>query len=56
MRSATVVLPVPGRPVNDMCRLGAVVASPTCLRARSTTSRAAISRMRVFTGRRPIRS
>ena len=30
MRAATVVLPVPGLPVNDMCKLGGVVERPTC--------------------------
>ena len=28
MRSATVVLPVPGLPVNHMCRLGACACKP----------------------------
>ena len=56
MRIATVVLPVPGLPVKLMCRVGGSVARPSLWRARSTTSSAAVSRMRRFTGARPISS
>ena len=56
IRSATVVLPVPGLPVKLMCRVGVSCARPSFLRARSTSSSAAISRMRVLTGARPINS
>ena len=34
MRSATVVLPVPGLPVKLMCSVGAPAARPSCSRAR----------------------
>src|ERR1700751_4131981 len=54
--SATVVLPVPGLPVNDMCRVGYVLASDILWRMRSTSRSEAISRIRVFTGTRPINS
>src|ERR687894_650322 len=50
MRRATVVFPVPGLPLKHMCSDGRSDASPCSRRRRSTTSRAAISRMRVFTG------
>ena len=56
MRSATVVLPVPGLPVKDMCRLGACACSPRFMRSLSITSSAAISRMRALIGASPIRS
>src|SRR5438034_671339 len=56
IRIATVVLPVPGLPVKDMCRLGPPAENPRSRRSRSTSSSAAISRMRVFTGASPIRS
>ena len=56
MRSATVVLPVPGLPVKLMCRLGPCDASPCPSRSRSTTSSAAMSRMRCLTGASPTRS
>ena len=56
MRSATVVLPVPGLPVNDICSVGGPETSPTCSRARATRRKAAISRMRCLTGARPTRS
>src|SRR5687768_14276813 len=56
MRRATVVFPVPGLPVKHMCSDGRSDASPCSRRRRSTTSSAAISRMRVFTGARPTRS
>ena len=46
MRSATVVLPVPGLPVKLMCSVGGSWARPSAARARSTSSSAAISRMR----------
>ena len=47
---ATVVLPVPGLPVNDMCSDGRSEARPTSARSRSISSSAAISRIRVLTG------
>ena len=56
MRSATVVLPVPGLPLKHMCRLGDWLASPRLRRSLSITSRAAMSRMRALTGLRPTRS
>ena len=56
MRSATVVLPVPGLPVKLMCSVGVSCARPSCFRARSTSSSAAVSRMRFFTGSSPISS
>ncbi len=56
MRSATVVLPVPGLPVKLMCSDGAPAASCMSRRTLSTTSSEAISRMRFLTGARPISS
>src|SRR5665213_2123229 len=56
MRMATVVLPVPGLPVKDMCRLGAPEAMPRAVRAFSTARNAAISRSRVLTGTSPTSS
>src|ERR1700682_1265381 len=56
MRSATVVLPVPGLPVKDMCRLGACACNPRFMRSLSITSSAAISRIRALIGASPIRS
>src|SRR2546421_594648 len=56
MRSATVVLPVPGLPVKLMCRLGACACSPRFMRSLSITSNAAMSRMRALIGVRPTRS
>src|SRR5918999_2472999 len=56
IRRATVVFPVPGLPLKHMCSDGRSDASPCSRRRRSTTSRAAISRMRVFTGASPTRS
>src|ERR1700733_7580651 len=56
IRSATVVLPVPGFPVNDMCSVGTSEVSPIRLRMRSISSSEAISRMRVLTGFSPISS
>src|SRR6266516_3516306 len=53
MRSATVVLPVPGGPVKDMCSEGGRAVRPKLRRIRSTRSSAAISRMRVFTDLSP---
>ena len=50
MRSATVVLPVPGLPVKLMCSDGRAAVSPASARSRSITSSAAISRMRLLTG------
>ena len=48
MRSATVVLPVPGLPVKLMCSVGGVVCQAHALARASTSSSAAISRMRVL--------
>src|SRR5882762_5890821 len=56
MRSATVVLPVPGLPVKLMCRLGACADRPRFMRSLSITSSAAMSRMRALIGVRPTRS
>src|ERR1700722_1354263 len=56
MRRATVVLPVPGLPVKDMCRLGASASSPRFMRSLSITSNAAMSRMRLLTGASPTRA
>src|SRR6187455_2889918 len=56
MRNATVVLPVPGLPVKDICRLGAPAVIFNFLRTRSTSNSAAVSRMRVLTGFKPINS
>src|SRR5262249_48853603 len=54
--SATVVFPVPGLPVKLMCSVGVSCASPRRLRARSTRSSAAISRIRCLTGVSPTSS
>ena len=56
MRSATVVLPVPGLPVKDMCRLGACACRPRFMRSLSITRSAAMSRMRALMGASPMRS
>src|SRR6266436_419226 len=56
MRSATVVLPVPGLPVKLMCRLGACAERPRFMRSLSITRSAAMSRMRALIGVRPTRS
>src|SRR5215211_42845 len=56
MRRATVALPVPGLPVKHMCSEGRSDASPCSARRRSTTSSAAISRIRDFTGASPTSS
>ena len=56
MRSATVVLPVPGLPVNAMCSVGGAEEKPSRSRARATSRNEAISRMRRFTGARPTSS
>src|SRR5919106_1055121 len=56
IRSATVVFPVPGRPVKLMCSVGRSVTSPRCSRTRATSNNAAISLMRVLMGRRPTSS
>jgi hypothetical protein len=56
MRMATVVFPVPGLPVKDMCREGEPDTSPSSFLARSTTNKAAMSRIRVFTGFKPMSS
>src|SRR5438874_8896247 len=56
MRSATVVLPVPGLPVKLMCRLGACACSPRFMRSLSITSNAPMSRMRALIVVRPTRS
>src|SRR6266513_2541087 len=42
MRSATVVLPVPGLPVKLMCRLGACACRPRFMRSLSLTVRASV--------------
>ncbi len=56
MRSATVVLPVPGLPVKLMCSDGAPVVRSDWLRSLSTSSSAQMSRMRLFTGASPTSS
>ena len=56
IRSATVVLPVPGLPVNDICNVGTSEVRFMRLRMRSISSSEAISRMRVLTGFSPISS
>src|SRR5262245_40065351 len=56
IRSATVVLPVPGLPVKAICSVGGSEVSPTSWRARATKRNAAISRMRCLTGASPTRS
>src|SRR6266404_2148204 len=56
IRSATVVLPVPGLPVNDMCNVGVSEDKFMRLRIRSISNSDAISRMRVLTGRSPTSS
>ena len=56
MRSATVVLPVPGGPVKHMCRFGRGASRPNLCRARSTRSSSAMSSIHRFTGTRPTRS
>src|SRR4051794_18892339 len=56
MRNATVVLPVPGLPVNDMCSVGGDEASPARCRIRSISKSDAIWRTRFFTGFNPISS
>src|SRR5690606_40296309 len=56
MRTATVVLPVPGLPVKHICMLGCSDSIPTCARALATSRNAAISRTRCLTGARPMRS
>src|SRR5918996_718748 len=56
MRRATVVFPVPGLPVKHICSDGRSDASPCSPRKRSTTSSAAISRIRIFTGASPTSS
>src|SRR5271165_4143880 len=53
---ATVVLPVPGWPVKDICRVGRSVVSSIFSRNRATNSKEAISRIRALTGLRPISS
>src|SRR5882757_8002941 len=56
IRSATVVLPVPGLPVNDICNVGTSVVRSMRLRIRSISNSDAISRIRVLTGFSPISS
>ena len=56
MRIATVVLPVPGLPVKHMCSDGACDCNPCSARNLSMSSSAAMSRMRLLTGARPINS
>src|SRR5947209_5408105 len=56
IRTATVVLPVPGLPVKHMCRVGRSESRPNPRRNRSTSSSEATSRMRVFTGASPTSS
>ena len=56
MRSATVVFPVPGFPVKDICSVGVSLVSASFCRARSMTRSEAISRIRVLTGFRPTSS
>src|SRR6202165_4843974 len=51
IRMAIVVLPAPGLPVKHMCNVGGSDSSPMVRRRRSTTNRAAISRIRAFTSR-----
>src|SRR5664280_2699787 len=53
---ATVVLPVPGWPVKDICRVGRSVDSSIFSRNRATSSKEAISRIRALTGLRPTSS
>ena len=54
--SATVVFPVPGLPVRLMCSVGGWELRAISSRSLSITSRAAISRMRPFTGSSATRS
>jgi hypothetical protein len=56
MRSATVVFPVPGFPVKDICSVGVSLVSASFCRALSMTRSEAISRIRVLTGFRPTSS
>ena len=56
IRSATVVFPVPGLPVRLMCSVGGWELRFISSRKRSITSRAAISRIRCFTGSSATRS
>src|SRR3984893_14512767 len=56
IRTATVVLPVPGLPVKLMCSDGAPADKPSEWRSLSTRSSAAMSRMRLLTGSRPMSS
>ncbi len=53
---ATVVLPVPGGPVNTKCRTGGWLDSPCRSRSRATLSWAAISCTCRLTGSRPTSS
>lgn len=50
---ATVVFPVPGLPVKDICNPGFPDTIPNCFLKRSISNKAAISLIRVFTGTRP---
>src|SRR5579859_1015884 len=56
MRRATVVLPVPGLPVKDICRVGVPPASSSLVRIRSISSSEAISLIRALTGASPTNS
>ena len=58
IRVATSVFPVPGLPVNDMCKPTAELfnPSPKFFLSRCTSRSAAISLIRLFTGTRPTRS
>ena len=51
-----IVFPVPGLPVNDICKPGFPELKPFSLLTLSTSKRAEISRIRVFTGTKPTNS
>ena len=53
---ATVVLPVPGGPVNTKCLAGGWLVSPCVSRSLATRNCAAIDRTCCFTGSRPTSS
>ena len=52
----TVVLPVPGLPVKDICNPGLFAVIPKFFLNLSINNNAAISRIRAFTGARPTNS
>lgn len=52
----TVVLPVPGLPVKDICRPGLFAVIPKFFLNLSINNNAAISRIRAFTGAKPTSS